>query len=129
MNKLFIIGNLTNEPISKTTQSGKQVTTFTVAVNRRSQNNEADFFRVNAWGNLADICAKYLVKGKKVSVVGSVSASAYKTNNGDLRASLDVFAEYVEFLPPSEKTQQNAPQSAPAQKGFVQVSDDPDLPF
>lgn len=129
MNKLFIIGNLTNEPISKTTQSGKQVTTFTVAVNRRSQNNEADFFRVNAWGNLADICAKYLNKGKKVSVVGSVSASAYQSNNGDLRASLDVFAEDVEFLSPSEKTQQNARQSAQEQNNeFVQVDDD-DLPF
>lgn len=129
MNKLFIIGNLTNEPISKTTQSGKQVTTFTIAVNRRGQRDEADFFRINAWGNLADICAKYLVKGKKVSVVGSVSASAYKTNNGDLRASLDVFAEDVEFLSPNEKTQQNAPQIAPAQKCFIEVRDDADLPF
>ena len=129
MNKIVLIGNLSNDPVSRTTQSGKQVTTFTIAVNRRGQRDEADFFRINAWGSLADICAKYLVKGKKVSVVGSVSASAYKANNGDLRASLDVFAEDVEFLSPSEKTQQNAPQSAPAQKGFIEVPADADLPF
>lgn len=125
MNKLFLIGNLTSDPISKTTQTGKHVCTFTVAVNRRSQNNEADFFRVNAWNGLADICAKYLSKGRKVSVVGSVSASAYKANNGDLRASLDVQAEDVEFITSSEKTQQNASESKPEQ--FTQV--DEDLPF
>ena len=132
MNKIFLIGNLTNDPVSKTTQNGIQLCTFTIAVNRKhsaSAQQEADFFRVTAWRQLADICMKYLTKGKKVSVVGSVSASAYQSNNGDLRASLDVQAEDVEFLSPSEKTQQNARQSAPKQNDgeFIQV--DNELPF
>lgn len=132
MNKIFLIGNLTNDPVSKTTQSGIQLCTFTIAVNRKRSANaqqEADFFRVTAWRQLADICMKYLTKGKKVSVVGSVSASAYQSNSGDLRASLDVQAEDVEFLSPAEKTQQNARQSAPKQNDDEFVKVDDELPF
>lgn len=132
MNKIFLIGNLTNDPVSKTTQSGIQLCTFTIAVNRKHSANaqqETDFFRVTAWRQLADICAKYLAKGKKVSVVGSVSASAYQSNSGDLRASLDVQAEDVEFLSPAEKTQQNARQSAPKQNDGEFVKVDDELPF
>ena len=132
MNKIFLIGNLTNDPVSKTTQNGIQLCTFTLAVNRKRSANaqqEADFFRVTAWRQLADICAKYLAKGKKVSVVGSVSASAYQSNSGDLRASLDVQAEDVEFISPAEKTQQNARQSAPKQNDGEFVKVDDELPF
>lgn len=99
MNKCFIIGNLTRDPETRQTKSG-DVTQISVAVNRRD--GEADFFRVSCWGKLGENCAKYLAKGKKVSVVGPVSASAYETQDGDIRASLDIFAESVEFLSPAE---------------------------
>ena len=104
MNKLTIIGNLTRDPESRVVSSGKTVCNFTVAVNRRrsSQNNgqsEADFFRVAAWGVTGENCQKYLTKGRKVCVVGQVSANAYlnQTTNAP-QASLEVFAEEVEFL-------------------------------
>ena len=79
MNKLTIIGNLTRDPELRTTASGVNVCSFTVAVNRRNRRDdqngqpEADFFRVTAWRQLADICSKYLAKGRKVCVVGAVS--------------------------------------------------------
>ena len=130
MNQLTIIGGLVRDPESRTTQSGKQVCTFTVGVNRRNDREKRDFFRVSAWGELGNNCAKYLAKGKKVCVIGQVSVSTYTAQNGETRANMDVFAEHVEFLSPASQGQQNAPQApkTDAQSGFVQV-DDEKLPF
>ena len=123
MNRLTIIGNLTRDPELRTTQSGKNVCTFTVAVNRRGPaHDEADYFRVSAWNQLGDSCAKYLAKGRKVAVVGTVTLNAYTAQNGENRASLEVFAQDVEFLSSKTEGQQNA---APAHNnGYVEVDDD-----
>ena len=119
MNQLTIIGNLTGDPVTRTTQTGKTVCTFSVAVNRRRSANaghpEADFFRVNAWGELGTNCQKWLIKGRKVCVVGQVSVSTYQTQNGDTRANMDVMASTVEFLSPGNQAPQDAPQPATAQ--------------
>ena len=150
MNKVFLIGNLTRDPETRTTQSGVSLCSFTIAVNRRRSSNadagqpEADFFRITAWRQLGEICAKYLAKGRKVSVVGTVSAQAYLGNDGQPRASLEVTADDVEFLTPRSEAGENvggayAPASAPAANanagytapqggGFVQV-DEEELPF
>ena len=130
MNQLNIIGGLTRDPESRTTQSGKQVCTFTVGVNRRNDRDKSDFFRVNAWGELGNNCAKCLSKGKRVRVTGSVSLSTYTAQDGTTRANLEVLAQDVEFLSPASQGQQNAPQAAKtdAQSGFVQV-DEETLPF
>ena len=106
MNKLTIIGNLTKEPELRTTTNGVNVCSFTVAVNRKKKVDgqpEADFFRVSAWRGLADLCANYLAKGKKVSVIGPVSVRTYESN-GKAGASLEVTADEVEFLSPKETT-------------------------
>ena len=150
MNKVFLIGNLTRDPELRTTQTGISVCSFTIAVNRRRSSNadagqpEADFFRVTAWRQLGEICSKYLAKGRKVSVVGSVSVSTYTGNDGQTRANLEVQADDVEFLTPRSE-QGEAPAayapaapaprantaaygSAPQGGGFVQV-DEEELPF
>lgn len=129
MNQLNIIGGLTRDPESRTTQSGKQVCTFTVGVNRRNDREKSDFFRVNAWGELGNNCAKYLSKGKRVRVTGSVSLSTYTAQDGTTRANLEVLAQDVEFLSPASQGQQNAPQAqkTDTQSGFVQVDDE--IPF
>lgn len=131
MNKLTIIGNLTRDPELRTTQSGINVCTFTVAVNRRSRNDseeQADFFRVSAWRELANVCAKWLIKGKKVCVVGPVSISMYTGQDGKTYANLEVMAQDVEFLSPAGETAQEAPKTAPQQGGFTAVETD-ELPF
>lgn len=120
----MIIGNLTNEPEMRTTTSGKNVCSFTVAVNRRNKvegQPDADFFRVSAWSGLADNCAKYLTKGKKVAVIGSVSIHTYETQKGDHRASMDVLAQDVEFLSPRQ-------DNVDKQSGMTKVQDN-DNPF
>ena len=134
MNKLNIVGNLARDPELRTTRDGIAVCSFTVAVNRRrreGQQQEADFFRVTAWRQLGENCSKYLNKGKKVAVSGSVSVSTYQAQDGTTRASLDVSADDVEFLTPkSEQTPPtaNAVTANPTPSGFVEVTDD-ELPF
>lgn len=101
MNKLTIIGNLTKEPENRTTQDGKTVCNFTVAVNRRkpdANGQDVDFFRVSAWGQLGENCGRYLAKGKKVCVVGRVSVRTFTSQNGETNFSLEVIADEVEFL-------------------------------
>ena len=132
MNRLTIIGNLVRDPETRTTQSGKTVCSFTVAVNkaRSGQAQEADFFKVSAWNKLAENCQQYLAKGRKVCVVGPVSASTYQANDGSTRVSLDVMANEVEFLSSRAETQEAQPEvNRDADTGFEKVDDPGDLPF
>ena len=135
MNSITIIGNLTRDPETKQTSSGKNVCNFTVAVNRRQKksegNNEADFFRVSAWEQTGDACQKYLSKGKKVAVRGSVSAHAYADKDGNPAAQLEVFAMDVEFLSGRDDGQQGGSNaySAPAPAQAAPFGDLSDLPF
>lgn len=125
MNKLTIIGNLTRDPELRTTTSGVNVCSFTVAVNKRNKREgeeEADFFRVTAWRGLADICAKYLGKGRKVAVVGSVSINQWE-KNGKHGASLEVNADDVEFL--SQRTEQTQID----EQTKMQVVEPDDMPY
>ena len=157
MNKIMLIGNLTRDPETRTVSGyngDTQVCSFTIAVNRRRRSNaeagqpEADFFRVSAWRQLGENCAKYLAKGRKVFVSGPVTCRTYVGNDGQTRASLEVQADDVEFLTPrSEQGDMggySAPAAAPAARpaapapanygsqpqggGFVQV-DEEELPF
>ena len=129
MNRLTIIGNLVRDPETRTTQSGKTVCSFTVAVNkaRSGQAQEAEFFKVSAWNKLAENCQQYLAKGRKVCVVGPVSASTYQANDGSTRVSLDVMANEVEFL--SSRAESQPEVNRDADTGFEKVDDPSDLPF
>ena len=131
MNRLIIIGNLTRDPESKTTSNGKTVCNFTLAVNRRdkdeSGNYKADFFRIAAWGQLGENCQKYLSKGKKVGVIGTVSVHAYSDKDGNPAGSLEVFAQEVEYLSPAGQT--GAEQTAPAPAPTAVDLDSSELPF
>ena len=145
MNKLMIIGNLTRDPELRTLSTGVQVCSFTVAVNRRRSQNadngqpEADFFRVSAWRQLGENCARYLSKGRKVCVIGPVSVNTYTASDGTTRASLEVNADDVEFLTPRSEAgeavpaqgaapaAENRPSAVPS-SGYVRV-DEEELPF
>ena len=124
MNKLTIIGNVSKEPEMRTTPGGKNVCSFNVAVNRRKANPDgthtADFFRVSAWEQLGENCAKYLTKGKKVCVIGPVSVHPFTNAKGEAAANMEVQASEVEFLSPRQETDQ--------QTGMEVVNTD-DMPF
>ena len=126
MNKLTIIGNLIKDPELRSTATGLTVCTFTVAVNRKRTPDgqpEADFFRVTAWRERGELCAKYLQKGRKVCVVGPVSVRTYETQNGQHGASLEVTADDVEFLSQRSEQMQLDTQSG------MQVVETDDLPY
>ncbi|HRR40103.1 MAG TPA: single-stranded DNA-binding protein [Syntrophales bacterium] len=130
MNKLFIIGSLGKDPEIRTTSSGINVCNFNVAVTeRKGQEKVTTWFRVTAWRGLADLCQKYLAKGRKVCVTGSVSVSTYEGKDGTTRASLEVTADEVEFLSPMERGDADDTRFiGKEQDGFTQVDED-DLPF
>ena len=139
MNKVFIVGNLTRDPELRSTRDGISVCSFTVAVNRRVRNAEAgqpeaDFFRVTTWRQQAENCNRYLAKGRKVGVSGTLTLQSYVGNDGQQRYSLEVNADEVEFLTPrGEGGFESRPAGAPSEpqennNGFVRVDDD-DLPF
>ena len=144
MNKLTIIGNLTRDPELRTTSTGVNVCDFTVAVNRRQRRDaqngqpEADFFRVSAWRERGELCAKYLAKGRKVCVIGPVSVRTFTGSDGQTRASLEVTADEVEFLSSrndaeaaggySAPAAAEAPSAEPQAAGFTAVETD-ELPF
>ena len=106
-------------------------------MNRRRRNAdanqpEADFFRVSAWRQLGENCSRYLAKGRKVSVVGTVSASAYTGNDGQAHASLEVQADDVEFLTPKGEAGENQAPAAtrnPVAAPMPTQDSESELPF
>ena len=156
VNKVILVGNVGKNPDVVTFPSDGATpvkkASFPLATTeaRRNRDNErveiTEWHNVVCWRGLADVCAQYLAKGRKVAVVGPVSASAYIGNDGNAHASLEITAEDVEFLTPKQDGQQAAQasqkpanQNAPAQpqyqqqridqqSGFVQV-DEEELPF
>ena len=139
MNKFYIIGNLTKDPEMRSTTTGVSVCNFTVAVNRKFKDAatgkaETDFFNVVAWRQLGELCGKFLMKGKKVAVVGSIQTRTYEDKNGKKCVAWDVVADEVEFLTPAGeapgtgKVEHPAPPVNSPSAGFTQA-DDEELPF
>lgn len=142
MNKAILIGNLTRDPEVRTTPSGATVCTFTIAVNRRYQNQSgervADFINIVAWRQLGELCGKYLAKGRKVSVIGEIQTRSYDAKDGTKRNITEIVADEVEFLTPrgqdsgsgngGYERQYERQAVAPAPEGFTEIDDD-QLPF
>ena len=140
MNKIIIIGNLTAEPEVTKTSNDLTVCKMTVAVNRKfagaNGDRGVDYLNVIAWRTLAENCAKFLSKGKKVAVVGSIQTRSYDDREGIKRYVTEIIAEEVEFLSPTENSGSERGYAPPERKqGQIKVEDlkaDPDdenLPF
>ena len=143
MNKVILIGNLASDPEMRQTQSGISVCSFRLAVQRRFSNaqgvKEADFFSIVAWRQTAELCSRFLTKGRKCAVVGSLQTRSYDAQDGSKRYITEVVADEVEFLgaPQGNQNQYNSgdiplppepPASYQSNTGFTQVDDD-ELPF
>lgn len=113
MNKVILVGNLAADPESRTTQSGVQQCTLRLAVQRRFANQqgqrEADFFNVVCWRQTAEFAARYLAKGRKVAVEGSVQNRSYTAQDGSKRYVTEINAEHIESL---DRAPETAPQPA-----------------
>lgn len=132
MRKIFIIGNLTADPVRRQTPTGTPLCTFTVAVNYKTGTAaKTDYYKVTAWRALGGSCAEYLHKGDRVSVIGDLSASADIGKDGKVYVSLQVSADEVEFIT-TRKTAEKAeapaePAPDPTLDGFADADDE--LPF
>ncbi len=104
LNKAMIIGNLTRDPEVKTTPSGQNVATFSVATNRvwtnaQGQKQEAvEYHNIVAWGKLAEICGQYLNKGKKVYVEGRLQTRDWQGQDGVKRYKTEIVIENMIML-------------------------------
>jgi single-strand DNA-binding protein len=134
MNKVILVGNLTRDPELTETPSGVAVCRFAIAVSRDYANadgtRETDFFNITVWRGRAENCGKYLKKGNKVAIVGSLQTRSYEDKDGIKRNVVDVIANEVEFLTP-KGSQADGDEEMPIRKERPQLEamDDNELPF
>lgn len=127
MNKVYLIGNVTKDVSASETPSGVAVCRFSIAVNRdyKTEGGEriADFFNITVWRNQAEVCGKFLKKGSKVAIVGSLQNRTYEDKDGIKRTVTDIVASEVEFLSSvAEKVEDKT------SNGLIEV-DEVDMPF
>lgn len=134
MNRVIITGRLAADPVARTTQSGISCSTFDVAVQRRFKGQdgkrEADFLTVVAWRQTADYCNKYLTKGSRVAVEGSIQKRSYTAQDNTKRYVTEIIADSVEGLgsPNSDHGPTPPPSHEDNPNEFTEVDDD-ELPF
>lgn len=104
LNRAQLIGNLTRDPELRYTPNGNAVCTFGVATNRTwttdsgEKKEEADFHNIVAWGKLAEICSKYLVKGRKVFVQGRLSTRSWTGQDGQQKSRTEIIIDDMIIL-------------------------------
>lgn len=102
INRVVLVGRLTHDPELKTTNAGKSVCTFSVAVQKRNKpqdgSPDADFFRVTAWEKTADFIVNYLTKGRLIAVDGRLQSRKFTASDGSNREVVEVVAESVQSL-------------------------------
>ncbi len=140
MNKFQFMGRLTRDPETRVIpNSNTQVTTFSIAVNRRfaDQNGErkTDFFNLTAFGKLAEFCSKYYRKGQQVLVEGRIQNRTWDDQNGQKRYATDFIIENAYFADSrrdsdsSMNMDNNASLSSTIDGEFITIDDTDDLPF
>ena len=98
-NRITLVGNLVRDPEIRYINSGAAVCKFTLAVNRRSkQQEETDFIDCVAWDKLAETCNTYLKKGMSVLVDGRLSIRSYETKEGEKRKAAEVVVNVMQML-------------------------------
>jgi single-strand DNA-binding protein len=102
MNVVSLIGNLATDVEVKEVGEGKQVAGFLLAIDRPSKDGGADFVHVSAWDRQADVCSRYLGKGKRVGLEGRLRSRSWDAEDGSRRSAIEVVAHRVEFLSPPE---------------------------
>lgn len=141
MNKIILIGRISNNPIIRYTQSNKAVAQFNLAVNRPYANQdgskEADFINIVAWDKLGEIVQKYTRKGSLIAVEGRLQTRSYEDDNGNKRYITEVIANNIQFLESKKSeekpnNQEDKQDNDPFEEMGKQVEaeiDDNDLPF
>ena len=135
MNKVYLIGNLTRDPEVSETTGGVPYCRFSIAVNRNftnaDGNREADFFNIIVWRGQAEPCGRFLKKGSKIALVGSLQNRSYEDKDGVKRTVTDIVASEVEFLT-TNRGEEEMQEVRPVKKerlSLEPIDSDNDLPF
>ena len=136
MNKVILVGNLTRDPELTETPSGVAVCRFSIAVSRdyanAEGNRDVDFFNITVWRGRAENCGKYLKKGNKVAIVGSIQTRSYEDKDGIKGNVTEIVANEVEFLTPKGSQSDDGEaviSSGERQRPQLEAIDDNQLPF
>lgn len=137
INQVILMGRLTRDPETRTTASGKNITSFSLAVDRNTSDDQADFFDVTAWEKLGDLVAQYLSKGRRCLVQGRLRQDSWEDKEtGKKRSRVEVVATDVTFLDgPNDGADsgngasQSRPQPANKKSDDVVVEDIDDKPI
>jgi single-strand DNA-binding protein len=99
INQVILMGRLTRDPEQRTTTSGKTIVSFSIAVDRVGQDEEADFFNINAWEKLGELVMQYMSKGRRVLVQGRLRQDRWEDKDtGKKQSRIEVTASDVTFL-------------------------------
>ena len=138
VNRVTLLGNLGADPDVKKTASGQTITLFNLATSNAWTNKEGqrqehtEWHRIVVWGKLAETCAEYLSKGRKVYVEGRLQTRSWEDDNNQKRYTTEIVASQVLFLnTPEKKNYETAGQSYPKEPNFSESSkgNNEDIPF
>ena len=136
INQVILLGRLTRDPEQRTTASGKNVVSFSIAVDRQSQDDQADFFNITAWDRLGDLVMQYLSKGRRVLIQGRLRQDSWEDKDtGKRQSRIEVTASDVTFLdgPSGDNSGSAAPKTTKKEEVVTEIDDKPidlsEIPF
>ena len=131
LNKAMVIGNLTRDPEIKTTATGQNVASFSVATNliwtdqSGQQQKKAEFHNIIAWRKLADICSKYLHKGSKVYIEGRLQTTDWTGQDGVKRYRTEIVAENMIMLDNKNPMDQMSGSANNGNEAIIEIPEEP----
>lgn len=132
INKVILVGNLTRNPELKQTTNGQSIVTFGLATNREwvvgaEKKSLAEYHNIAAWGTLAEICGKYLKKGKLVYVEGYLKTRSWDSPEGVKIFRTEIIATDMIMLDkkPKEESEEDFSEFLPGegQEGLAPESE------
>lgn len=127
MNNIVLLGHLTKDADIRSTQSGKVVASFTLAVDRPYTQNgkrEVDFIACQIWGKSAEVLGKSVHRGQRILLEGRLQIRQYTDKNGNKRTAAEVVADRFEFIERKEQTESQGMENFGQQMPF-----DEEIPF
>ena len=136
MNKVILMGRLAKDVEMRYTQSGKNVATFVLAVERLvgkdapADTPKADFIPIVAWNKIADVAGNYLRKGRQVLIEGRMQVRNYDAQGGSKRYVTEVITEKIDLIgSKSDNAGGNYGGNQQASNSFRGSANDDDIPF
>ena len=117
LNKVFVLGNLTADPISRALPSGQSVANFGIATNRifydkeRQKQQQTEFHNIVAFGRIAEIAQQYLKKGSMVLIEGRIQTRSWQDSSGNKRTRTEIITERLQLGPRSAFSQTARPET------------------